>query len=128
MTGDITIGTNQIPSGSLDVVIVLTNAAGQVVGADYDHHSNLPAVLTPGLRIAIRGDVPATSMPTAATIYAAPDAYDVGRAPVTNTSAPEALRFSRPIRTVSLARKGFFVHWVRRCSTRGTSMSFPRES
>ena len=74
MTGNITIGANQIPSNSLDVVIVLTNAAGQVVGADFDQPSNLPAVLTPGLRIALQDDVPATSMPTTATIYAAPDA------------------------------------------------------
>jgi hypothetical protein len=73
VTGDITIGTSQIPSTSLDVVIVLTNAAGQVVGADFDQPDNLPAVLTPGLRIAIQDDVPATSMPTTATIYAAPD-------------------------------------------------------
>ena len=59
MTGDITIGTNQIPSSSLDAAIVLTNAAGQVVGADIDLTQNLPAVLTPGLRIAIQDDVPA---------------------------------------------------------------------
>jgi hypothetical protein len=74
VTGDITIGTNQIPSSSLDVAILLTNAAGQVVGADFDEPSNLPAVLTPGLRIGIQDDMPATSMPTTATIYAAPDA------------------------------------------------------
>jgi len=74
VTGDITIGKNQIPSSNLDVVIVLANAAGQVVGADFDKPDNLPAVLTPGLRIAIQDDVPATSMPTGATIYAAPDA------------------------------------------------------
>jgi hypothetical protein len=74
VTGNITIGPNQIPSSSLDVVIVLTNAAGQVVGADFDQPSNLPAVLTPGLRIAIQDDVPAISMPTAATVYAAPHA------------------------------------------------------
>jgi hypothetical protein len=72
--GNITIGSNQIPSSSLDVNIVFTNATGQVVGADFDEPSNLPAVLTPGLRIAIQDDVPATSMPTAATIYAAPHA------------------------------------------------------
>jgi hypothetical protein len=58
VTGDITIGTNQIPSSSLDAVILLTNAAGQVVGADVDQDDNLPAVLTPGLRIAIQDDVP----------------------------------------------------------------------
>jgi hypothetical protein len=73
VTGDITIGTNQIPSSSLDAAIVLTNGAGQVVGADIDVAQNLPAVLTPGLRIAIQDDVPATRTPTAATIYAAPD-------------------------------------------------------
>jgi len=72
VTGDITIGADQIPSTSLTVVIVLTNAAGQVVGADFNIPSNLPAVLTPGLRIAIQDDVPTTSMPTTATIYAAP--------------------------------------------------------
>ncbi len=73
VTGDITIGANQIPSSSLDAAIVLTNGAGQVVGADIDVTQNLPAVLTPGLRIAIQDHVPATSMPTTATIYAAPD-------------------------------------------------------
>lgn len=73
VTGDITIGANQIPSSSLDVVILLTNAAGQVVGADFNVPENLPAVLTPGLRIAIQGDVPTTSMPTTATVSAAPD-------------------------------------------------------
>jgi hypothetical protein len=74
VTGDVTIGANQIPASSLDVVILLTNASGQVVGADFDKPDNLPAVLTPGLRIAIQDDVPATSMPTTASIYAAPDA------------------------------------------------------
>ena len=73
VTGNITIGANQIPSNSLDVDIVFTNAAGQVVGADFDQPTNLPAVLTPGLRVAIQDDVPASSMPTAATIYAAPN-------------------------------------------------------
>jgi hypothetical protein len=55
-------------------VILLTNAVGQVVGADFDGPDNLPAVLTPGLRIVIQDEVPPTSMPTAVTIDAAPDA------------------------------------------------------
>ena len=73
VTGNITIGANQIPSSSLDVNIVLTSASGQVVGADFDQPNNLPAVLTPGLRIAIQDEAPATSMPTAATIFSAPE-------------------------------------------------------
>ena len=75
VSGYITIGASQIPSSKLDVVLVLTNAAGQVVGADYDSPDNLPAVLTAGLRFKVDDEVPVTGVPAAAAaIYAAPDA------------------------------------------------------
>ena len=73
VSGYVTIGSTEISSANLYVRIVLSNAAGQVVGADFQMPTNLPATLTPGLRIKIDdGFVPVVGTPTSAMIEASP--------------------------------------------------------
>jgi hypothetical protein len=69
VTADVTIaGTETVTISDLDLSIVLLDASGNIVGADFDEPTNLPTTLTPGTKIAISTTVAATAPPTSASI------------------------------------------------------------